>query len=225
MHPPMIRTATLFARDFGCARFGLTCFGLALLAALSGCGTMPNNRLLDSVHQPVVEHHQYQLDLVSGPLGLAPEERGRLAGWFTALGLRYGDRITIDDPMAMAQTRAEVERVVAGYGLLVGPMPPMSPGLVNIGTVRIIVQRSAASVPHCPDLATRSETNFNNGTSSNYGCAVNSNLAAMVANADDLLSGVHGQPLSTVDTADKAIWLHQSAVPTGQAGVTKNATN
>lgn len=199
--------------------------GLALAAALSGCGAMADNRLLDSVHQPVVAHRQYQLDLATGPDGLGAEGRGRLEGWFGALGLRYGDRIAIDDPLGNPATRAEVKSTAARYGLLIGATPPITQGYVNAGTVRIVVLRAAASVPHCPDLTTRSETNFKNATSSNYGCAVNSNLAGMVANPDDLLSGAHGQTLTSADTADKAIWLHQSAVPTGQAGVTKNSTN
>lgn len=199
--------------------------GLALAAALSGCATMASNRLLDSVHQPVVEHSQLQLDLVTGPDGLALEDKARLDGWFSALGLRYGDRIAIDDPLANPQTRAGVKSIAARYGLLIGPAAPVTPGMVNAGWVRIIVLRSTARVPHCPDLATKSETNFANATSSNYGCAVNGNLATMIANPDDLLSGAHGPALSATDTADKAIWMHQAAAPTGQAGVTKNATN
>ena len=198
---------------------------VALAAVLSGCDTMPSNRLLDSIHQPVVEHRQFQLDLTTGPGGLGPEDRDRLDRWFDMLGLRYGDQIAIDDPLASLHTRAEVKSAAARYGLLIGPGTPMSQGLVNAGTVRIIVTRSTASVPHCPDLATKSESNFNNATSSNYGCAVNSNLAAMVANPDDLISGVHGQTMTTADTADKAIWMHQAAIPTGQAAVNKNATN
>jgi pilus assembly protein CpaD len=186
---------------------------------------MPNNRLLDSVHQPVVDHRQYQLDLTTGPDGLAPAEQARLDGWFGAIGLRYGDRIALDDPLGAPQTRAAVTALAARYGLLISPAAPVTPGFVDAGTVRIVVLRSIASVPHCPDLATRSESSFNNGTSSNYGCAVNSNLAAMAANPDDLLSGAHGPAMTTADTTDKAIWMHRTAPPTGQAGVTKNSTN
>ncbi|MDP9056569.1 MAG: CpaD family pilus assembly protein [Pseudomonadota bacterium] len=210
---------------------GLRWFGLslALAGALAGCDTMPTNRLLDSVHQPIVEHSRYQLDLATGPFGLGPENRGRLDGWFSALGLRYGDRIAIDDPLESPQTRAEVKSIAADYGMLIGPaaLATAGPttGTVNAGTVRITVLRATASVPHCPDLATKSDSNFNNATSSNYGCAINGNIAAMVANPDDLLSGAHGQTLTNSDTTDKAIWLHQSAAPTGQAGVAKNSTN
>lgn len=212
MHPSMMSRARQVAE-------------IALALTLAGCGMMPNNRLLDSVHQPVIDHRQYQLDLMTGPNGLATEDLARLDGWFAALGLRYGDRIAIDDPLAVPQTRAEIKSLAARYGLLIGNAAPITPGVVNAGTVRIIVSRASASVPRCPDLATRSETSFSNGTSSNYGCAINGNLAAMVANPDDLLHGAQGQAMPTASTSDKAIWLYQGATPTGQAGVTKNSTN
>jgi pilus assembly protein CpaD len=212
MHPSIIRSTGI-------------ALGLLLTGSLSGCDTMADNRLLDSIHQPMVEHRQYQLDLMTGPDGLTAENKGRLDGWFGALGLRYGDRIAIDDPLVSAQTRAAVKILAARYGLLINPTAPASQGFVNAGTVRIIVLRSTASVPHCPDLTTMSDTNFKNATSSNYGCSINGDLAAMVANPDDLLGGAHGRSMTTADTSDKAIWLHQAAIPTGQAAIAKNSTN
>jgi pilus assembly protein CpaD len=204
-------------------RAGSTMLGFTLAMALAGCDTMASNRLLDSVHQPVVEHSQYDLDLTSGPRGLDSHEQGRLEGWFAALNLRYGDRIAIDDPLASPVTRSAVKSAAAHYGLLISPETPVTQGYVNAGTVRVIVTRSTASVPHCPDLSTKSETNFANATSANYGCAVNSNIAAMVANPDDLLNGAHGSGLTTIDTADKAIWAHQDVKPQG-TGVRQNGT-
>ncbi|MDE2302690.1 MAG: CpaD family pilus assembly protein [Sphingomonadales bacterium] len=205
---------------------GAAALALVLGLALGGCATMPQNRLLDSVHQPVVDRTQYQIDLASGPAGLTGEDRGRLEGWFAALGLRYGDEIAIDDPLANPTTRAEVRHIVDHYGLLISDATPVTAGYVNAGMVRVIVTRSTASVPHCPDLQTTSEINWKNATSSNYGCAVNSNMAAMVANPNDFLSGRHAQTLTTVDTADKAIWNHQSASMSGAAGTVKqNGTN
>ena len=197
---------------------------LALGLALAGCTGQPENRLLDSVHQPVVAHTDYKLDLASGPGGLGAEDRGRLDGWFAALGLHYGDQIAIDDPLASPQVRAQVKNVAAHYGMLISDASPVTEGYVNAGTVRVIITRTTASVPHCPDLATTSDTNVSNATSSNYGCAVNSNLAAMVANPNDFLSGTHGQTLTTIDTADKAIWLQQAVKPAGAAGVQPTAT-
>ncbi len=216
LHPSMIR----YARQAGSAALSL-----ALALALAGCATQPNNRLLDSIHQPVVEHTEYQLDLATGPGGLGAEDKGRLDGWFTALGLHYGDEIAIDDPLSSPETRDEVKTLAAHYGLLISGATPVTQGYVNAGTVRVIVTRTTASVPHCPDLTTTSEANFSNATSSNYGCAVNSNMAVMVANPNDFLTGTHGQTLSTADTADKAIFQQQQTKPAGTAAVAKTATN
>ncbi len=189
--------------------------------ALAGCttGTMPVNRSLESAHQPVIQRTNYTFDLVASPDGLAPTEARRLAGWFEALDLRYGDRIAIDDPVASSSTRSSVEAVVSRFGMMLSEAAPETPGYVNAGTVRIVVSRSTASVPHCPDWDTKTDRNFNNATASGYGCAVNGNLAAMIANPEDLVKGNKSASETTVMSSDKAISSFRSKVPTGEAGL------
>jgi len=53
---------------------------------------------------------------------------------------------------------------------------------------------------------------------SNFGCGVNANIAAMVANPEDL---VHGREsgIGTTVTGTKAITLHQTTEPTGKKGL------
>lgn len=183
----------------------LTAVALALVATLSGCGGMPGNRTLESVHQPVVEKTNYVFDLSTGPEGLSVPEQRRLAGWFDALSLRYGDKIFLDDPLANGETRAAVEAVAARFGMLIGDGAPVTQGYVNAGTARVVVVRSTATVPHCPEWKNNSDANFGNATSTNFGCAVNSNLAAMVANPEHLVKGAAGSSETTIVTATKAI--------------------
>ncbi|MBU6267471.1 MAG: pilus assembly protein CpaD [Sphingomonadales bacterium] len=197
---------------------------LGLAVALSGCGGMSTNRSLDSVHQPVVERNQYTLDLATGSTGLARGEAERLAGWFEAMELRYGDRVAIDDPLASPATRVAVENAAAKYGLLVGGEVPVSQGYVAAGTARVVITRTTASVPHCPDWSSNSESNFLNATHPNYGCAVNSNLAAMVANPEDLLHGAHGGNRTTAPTSDKAVGQFQTQTPTGSGGLKQTSS-
>lgn len=178
---------------------------LTLTSLLAGCGGMPSNRQLDSVHQPVVEKTNFVLDLSTGPGGLSLPEQRRLAGWFDTMGLRYGDKVYIDDPLASGGTRAAVEAVAARYGMLLNDGAPVTEGYVNAGTARVIVVRATATVPGCPDWHSGSDTNFANGASSNYGCAVNSNLAAMVADPEHLVKGVAGTGEKTIVSATKAI--------------------
>jgi pilus assembly protein CpaD len=192
---------------------------VSLALALGGCGGMAKNRSLESIHQPVVERTNYVLDLNAGPGGLSLPEQRRLAGWFEAMKLRYGDRITIDDPMKSGSNRAAVEAVAGRFGLLVGDQAPVTTGLVNAGTVRVVVTRSTAHVPNCPDWSAKSDTNFANATSSGYGCATNGNLAAMVADPEHLLKGAEGTGATTVMSSTKAIESYREAKPTGEGGL------
>src|SRR3546814_2711319 len=89
--------------------------------------------------------------------------------------------------------------------MLLSDVAPVTAGSVPGGTVRIVVSRSVASVPGCPDWRDTQEADLNGGTSSNYGCAVNSNLAAMVANPQDLVLGQPGAVSRAPTEATKAI--------------------
>lgn len=198
---------------------------LSLGLALAGCGGMPGNRSLDSLHQPVIQRANYTLDVTTGPGGLSFSEQRRLAGWFDAMDLRYGDRVTIDDPLQSGASRAVVESLVSRYGLLVGGDAPVTPGYVNAGTVRVVVSRSKATVPGCPDWSANSDVNLANATSSNYGCSINGNLAAMVANPEHLIQGDGSTSSTVVMSSTKAIDTYREAKPTGQQGLKDSTTS
>ena len=197
---------------------------LSLGLAVAGCGGMPGNRTIESIHQPVVQRIDYTLDVTTGPGGLTFAEQGRLAGWFEAMNLRYGDRVSIDDPLQSGATRAAVEGLVARHGLLLGADAPVTPGYVNAGTVRVIVSRTKATVPHCPDWSANSDVNLGNATSSNYGCATNGNLAAMVANPEHLIKGDAGTGQTVVMSSTKAIESYRAVAPTGAGGLKDTST-
>ncbi|WP_296674991.1 CpaD family pilus assembly protein [Novosphingobium sp.] len=198
---------------------------LSLGLALSGCGgVVGGNRSLESVHQAVVERTNYTLDVNAGPGGLSLPEQRRLAGWFEAMDLRYGDRISLDDPLASGATRAAVEAVASRFGMLVGGDAPVTPGYVNAGTVRVVVTRSSASVPGCPDWSRKTDISLNNATSTNYGCASNSNLAAMVADPEHLIKGAAGSGQTVVMSSTKAIDSYREAKPTGEGGLKQEST-
>ena len=54
---------------------------------------------------------------------------------------------------------------------------------------------------------------------SNLGCAVNSNLAAMVANPEDLIHGREGSGVGDTLTSIKAVDAYRKAEPTGNKGL------
>ncbi len=196
-------------------------------AGLAGCTSpgVPLNRSLESVHQAVVQRTNYTFDMSVGRDGVSPSEQRRLAGWFEAMDLRYGDRIAIDDPVASSATRASVENVASRYGLMVGTDAPATPGYVNAGTARIIITRSSATVPGCPDWGTRTDTNMHNATASGYGCAINGNLAAMVANPQDLVKGTKGSLPTISANGAKAVDVHLAVPPSGGGGTALKAAS
>ncbi len=196
----------------------------SLVLVLGGCGGMPSNRTIESIHQPVVSRTNYTLDINAGPGGISIPEQRRLAGWFEALDLRYGDRITIDDPMHSNASHDAVAGIAGRHGLLVGDEAPVTPGAVNPGMIRVVVTRSTAAVPGCPDWSANNESNLKNATGSNYGCATNSNLAAMIADPEHLLQGATGNGTTTVMSSTKAIDSYRQAPPTGEQGLSKNST-
>lgn len=194
---------------------------LALGVGLSGCAT---NRGLESLNQPVVSRTNYTLDVGSYGGGVPLAEQRRLAGWFETLNLRYGDRISVDDPGVDGAAREAIAAIAARYGLLVGEDAPVTTGQIAPGTVRVVVSRSSATVPNCPNWAAKSDTNLNNATYTNYGCAVNSNLAAMVADPEHLLHGAKGTGETVVMSSSKAIGSYREAKPTGEQGLKQNTT-
>ncbi len=192
--------------------------------ALSGCGGMATNRSLYSMNQPVVERTNYTFDVSTGAGGLTYAEQRRLAGWFEAMDLRYGDRIALDDPLQSSSTRAGVEALASRYGILVSETAPPTTGYVNAGTARVILTRSTASVPDCPNWSAKSDVNLNNATSSNFGCATNGNLAAMVSNPEDLVKGATTVGNTVVMSANKAISTYRTKPSTGAGELKQTGT-
>lgn len=195
---------------------------LALGVSLAGCSSGPlteTNTSLYSVNQPVVERSNFTLDVDTTRSGLAITEQQRLNGWFETMDLRYGDRVTVEDPSSNPAVADAVNQLAGRYGLIVEGVAPTTTGLLGAGQARVVITRSTASVPTCPNWDGRSDSNFKNETSKNYGCAVNSNLAAMVANPEDLLEGQSGTGETVIATGTKAIDTFREAEPTGSNGL------
>ncbi len=204
-------------------RLAATALALSLGFGLSACGTLnegPQNMSLNSVNQPVVERNNYTLDLASSGSGLTVPEQARLADWFETLDLGYGDRIAVDDPAMSAAVREDVAGVASRFGILLSDVAPVTEGYVNPGNVRVVVTRSMAHVPGCPNWENRYGIEQGNQTSPGFGCAVNSNIAAMVANPEHLLNGASGSGETVVMTSNRAIDSYRNAQPTGGGGTT-----
>lgn len=204
----------------------LTTLALAALS-LSACASGPtgaltptNNPSVHSVHQPVVQRTDFVLDLVTSGDTLSPSERARLASWFDSIEIGYGDQLFVDEAGGQPSpgARADVASVLGQYGLLLLDGAPVVAGSVAPGTIRVIASRATASVPGCPDWSDPELAPTVN-TSSNYGCSVNSNLAAMIADPNDLVRGRTGTGNGGADTASRAVRVYRGRTPTGSGGL------
>jgi pilus assembly protein CpaD len=200
-------------------------FALTLAAGLCATGAQAQradaNRSMYSTNQPVVQRTDFAIDLASQSSGLSQGERERLQDWLQSLQLSYGDRLYVDTGYDGAEARSDVARIASDYGMMVSPGAPLTAGAVQAGTVRVIISRTEASVPNCPNWE---RSDGPSKTSSNYGCAVNSNLAAMIADPNDLVLGQEGSVVGDATTASKAIRAYRSAVPTGAGGLKDTVT-
>jgi len=195
---------------------------LGLFAVLGACQTTaPSDRPakgVASVNVPVVTRADYAIDLAAPDGTLSPSEAARLNGWFRSMVLGYGDTVYIDGATGY-DARDDVARVAGQYGMLVSLGAPMTPNPVPQGMVRVVVARTSATVPACPNWSKAPTPNFDNSSSSNFGCGVNGSLAAMIANPQDLVSGREGSGVGDTITASKAVEQYRKAVPTGQGGL------
>jgi pilus assembly protein CpaD len=200
-------------------------FGLLLIAsaALAGCSYHAEagdlaDRGVEPVNVPVVTRADYVFDAAAPGGSLAPAERARLDAWFRGLDLGYGDSIYVDAPYADA-ARYEVAQIASNYGLMLQPGAPVTAGAVPQGSARVIVSRTRAEVPGCPNWSRAAQPNYNNRSMSNFGCGVNSNIAAMLANPEDLVHGREGNSVGDPLPGVKAVNTYRSAEPTGKGGL------
>ncbi|HSX56404.1 MAG TPA: CpaD family pilus assembly lipoprotein [Sphingomonas sp.] len=194
---------------------------LAPAMLLSGCGTY--NGGLESIHQPVVQRTDYALDLATSGVSLAPGEGERLAGWLRAMRPGYGDRISVDDGAGGPTGREQVAAEAGRFGLILSESAPVTTGTITPGTVRVVVTRLSASVPSCPDFSRISQPDYQASTTSNFGCATNKNLAAMIANPADLVRGEPGSGTSDPAQITKSIKAFREAAPSGGGGTAVKA--
>jgi len=214
-------------RSIGVATAALALLLSAAAPAVAGPATPgETNKSVESTHQPVVERTDYVLDLRATPRGLALGEQERLSGWFDGLGLGYGDTITLDDPLGWhdSVTQDNVAALVSRYGMLVShDAAPITAGRPLAGTIRVVVSRATAHVDKCPDWS-HDNSEYGGASGSNFGCATATNLAAMIANPEDLVHGQRGGGASDADVSVRAIKTYRDAVTTGAGGLKSEST-
>lgn len=200
---------------------------LAVAGTLSACAGGPVNPGISPINQAVVSRTDYVFDVNAGSDTLSYSEQARLADWFETLELGYGDRISIDDPSPYGASgrRAAVAEIAGRHGLLLADRAPITAGQVAPGQMRVVVSRMTAEVPNCPNWDRDSIFNYSGSTTSNYGCSVNGNVAAMVANPEDLIRGQAADGAGDPRTTSRAIDSYRNSEPTGTDGLQNETTS
>ena len=122
---------------------------LAIIAfactGLAGCNTPENPaKGVAAVNVPVVTTANYVFDAATPAGSLDAGEAARLDGWFQGLGLGYGDAVYVDGSYSPA-AHAQIAAVAGRYGLMVSPGAPVTAGMVQAGSVRVVVARPGGS--------------------------------------------------------------------------------
>ena len=199
---------------------------IIMAAALSACQHTPEDlpeRSVEAVNVPVVTRSDFALDVAAPDGSLPSSEAARLDSWFRSLQLGYGDTVYVEGAYSGA-ARNDVARVAGQYGLLLSSGAPVTQGEIPPGSVRVVVSRARAEVPGCPNWSLPASPDYNNRMMSNFGCGVNSNLATMVANPQDLVHGREGDPFVDAAAASRGIGVYYSTEPTGKKGLQETNT-
>ncbi len=207
-------------------RFPILLGAVAISATLTGCSTSDGgmSRSLESVHQPVIRNANYVFDVDTTSGMLTPSDAQRVSDWLQAMNVRYGDRIAIDESNGAAPRVAidNIAALLSSRGMLLSDAAPITQGTIAPGNMRIVLSRASARVPGCPDWSDTSTANYNNRSSSNYGCATNANMASMVADANDLIRG-NSAGASDPLTASGAIKKFRSSTTSGGGGAASSS--
>lgn len=190
-------------------------------AALAGCASTVGPVGYNGIGNPhVAEVAQvtHTLDLATSGSGLAAGEGDRAADWLASIGFGYGDRAYLADGGGNAgAARDQLARSIGRYGLVLSDAAPVTSGLVAPGSVRLVVLRAEATIAGCP--AWRGTDTMLGRDARGFGCATAANMAAMIADPNDLLAGKSAPDTgSSSATAVKAINAQTEAAGTSDGG-------
>lgn len=173
---------------------------LAAAATLAGCDsihtTFQDQAVVKVRKEPTVQRVVYSHDInfEPGASVLSSTEARRLDTFVERAGLGVGDQAYVverkvsgilDDARAQA-----VQSRLIGAGVRVARLPSAALGVADEpNTVTLVIERTAISLPACPDWTERPNQSFDNQPGSYWGCATAINFGMHVAVPTDLVEG------------------------------------
>jgi pilus assembly protein CpaD len=135
----------------------------------------------------------HQVAFQGETIGIEGRQQTDLDAFLASSDARPGDPAYVEsDGSPIGETRAaNLAEQLTGRGFAAQVIKDAT---TPARELRVILERYVVTAPVCPDWSHVSWANFQNETSSNFGCATSADLAAMVADPRDLAVG---RPLSS----------------------------
>ena len=170
---------------------------IAMSSALAACSK--GELALDDTYAPATHYERFPIEVTSGPVRmevssrhgtLQPSQINAISGFSRAAVSSGSSRITILRPSAggaSGRVARQVHQVLVQGGISPGMISQKTyPGAAK-GPVQITYIRSVAVTKECGDWSTDLADTSSNEPYANNGCSTQNNIAAMVANPNDLV--------------------------------------
>jgi pilus assembly protein CpaD len=164
---------------------------LSLAACDTGFDSAEKSDPLPPKHNQVelvaVDH---DVNFARGAKSVAPGEIAGLSNFLRDNAVGDGDTVTVDNPKGASSLTAARQAAVLTELKALHVRAASTPATTQVANaVRIHITHAVVIAPQCPDWSKPEADNSDNSPSSNFGCATEADLAAMVANPADLAKG------------------------------------
>lgn len=137
-------------------------------------------------------HHPVQFAEASA--ALSPSEKSTLARFLARVGQGEGVIVTLatgstEKSTVAKQRETSLTRQLRDSGILIPTIQVKRSAPVSSNVVRVTIGRHIIKPPACSDWSKPATGDTNNRQSSNYGCATETNLGAMIADPGVLVRG------------------------------------
>jgi len=195
---------------------GCIVFAAAILAT-AGCGSpdlaapaAPAVEVAPKLTRVDLAAFDHDIHFARHAKSLTSAQASGLAKFMTRNSIHEGDAVTVVDAgNASTLTTARQSAVLAELRAFHIQAASAADPALSADTIRVHADRTVVTAPACPDWSKPEADEPNNLPSSNYGCATETNLAAMIANPADLVKPKQGGKGDAVALA-RAVELQRS---------------
>lgn len=171
---------------------------IAMSSALAACS---NGELaLDDTYVPAAHYDKFPIEVASGPVKmeissrhgtLQPSQINAISGFSRQASNSSSSRITVLRPSAggaSGKVARQVYQVLVQSGISPGMIAQKTYPGPSRGSVQLSYIRSVAITKECGDWSEDMSNTSRNEPYSNFGCSIQSNIAAMVVNPNDFVT-------------------------------------